>query len=75
MSKYVFNVGCPSIDLALQVQKNKKNLIEINNKYPGIGANINTKDPYIVVMQHPVTNEYFQSRIQIEKTLDAVDIS
>jgi len=69
---FVFNTGCPSIDLASNV-KNKPQLdFDPYLKYGGVGSCPNLKNGYIVVMQHPVTTEYSDSRIHIEQTLDAV---
>ena len=41
-------------------------------KYGGVGGNINWKNGYIVVMQHPVTTEFKKSKAHIEETLRAV---
>ena len=69
---FVFNTGCPSIDLASNV-KNKPQLdFDPYLKYGGVGSCPNLKIGYIVVMQHPVTTEYSDSRIHIEQTLEAV---
>lgn len=68
----VFNTGCPSIDLAAEV--NKKPTLNFNpiKKYGGVGEKINWENGYIVVMQHPVTTEYKSARKHIEETLHAV---
>ncbi len=70
---FVFNTGCPSIDLAKQVQE-KSNVLPFNpyEKYGGVGAQPDLANGYLVVMQHPVTNEYQDSRKHIETTLDAL---
>lgn len=69
---YIFNTGCPSIDLAKEVLKKPLLDFEPIKKYGGVGANINYKNGYIVVMQHPVTNEYKYAKEQILETLKAV---
>ena len=71
--KFVFNTGCPSIDLAYEVKKNNS-ILNFNpyEKYDGVGHYPSYSDGYIVVMQHPVTNEYEMSRKQIEETLEAI---
>jgi UDP-hydrolysing UDP-N-acetyl-D-glucosamine 2-epimerase len=68
----VFNTGCPSIDIAQEVAKN--NILTFNpyEKYGGVGSMPNLDNGYIVVMQHPVTNEYQDSRKHIESTLRAI---
>lgn len=70
---YVFNTGCPSIDLAKQIkEKSKKLPFNPYEKYGGVGAAPDLANGYIVVMQHPVTNEYQDSRKHIEMTLKAI---
>ena len=69
----VFNTGCPSIDLAANVAKNPTLNFDPFEKYGGVGSRINWKDGYLVVMQHPVTNEYESSRKHIEETLMAIN--
>ncbi len=69
---FVFNTGCPSIDLAAEALENPALDFNLYEKYGGVGAIPDYKDGYLVVMQHPVTNEYQQSRQHIEETLAAV---
>lgn len=69
---FVFNTGCPSIDLAAEVAKNPKMNFDPYAKYGGVGAKPDLSNGYLVVMQHPVTNEYTESRHHIEETLMAV---
>jgi UDP-hydrolysing UDP-N-acetyl-D-glucosamine 2-epimerase len=68
----VFNTGCPSIDLAELVLRRPDFDYLPYEKYGGVGNKPNLKDGYIVVMQHPVTNEYSESRIHIDETLKAL---
>jgi UDP-hydrolysing UDP-N-acetyl-D-glucosamine 2-epimerase len=69
---YVLNTGCPSIDLAAKVIQNSSLNFSPYEKYGGVGARPDFSSGYIVVMQHPVTNEYQASRNQIEETLFAI---
>ena len=69
----VFNTGCPSIDLAHEVKLDPAFQEDPLVKYGGVGAELNVEDDYIVVMQHPVTNEYEESRKHIAETLEAID--
>jgi len=69
----VFNTGCPSIDLAKEVLMSPELTFDPILKYGGVGSMINWEDGYMVVMQHPVTNEYNLSRVQILETLKAVN--
>lgn len=68
----VFNTGCPSIDLAAEVLKKSDKPFDPYAKYGGVGNHPDLTNGYVVVMQHPVTNEYKESRKHIEETLHAV---
>ena len=68
----VFNTGCPSIDVALEVQRHPALDFDPINKYGGVGERIQWEEGYIVVMQHPVTTEYTSARSDILETLRAV---
>lgn len=69
----VFNTGCPSIDLAKQVLEEPDiNHLELYKKYGGVGKELDLSNDYIVVMQHPVTTEYTESKDQINITLEAI---
>lgn len=69
----VFVTGCPSIDLAAEVLEEGAAL-DFNpyEKYGGVGEPIDYSDGYLVVMQHPVTTEYQESRQHVWQTLLAV---
>ncbi len=69
---YVFNTGCPSIDIAHQVAESPELDFDPLQKYGGVGENINWKDGYVVVMQHPVTTEYDEARNHVTMTLEAI---
>lgn len=69
----VINTGCPSIDLVKEVCSEKELNFDPLEKYGGVGADINWKDGYAVVMQHPVTTEYKQAREHILETLEAMN--
>ena len=68
----VINTGCPSMDLAREVLSRPELDFDPIIKYGGVGENINWKNGYIVVMQHPVTSEFEESKSNIEETLMAV---
>jgi len=69
---YVFNTGCPSIDLAKTVAQNPTLDFDPMTKYGGVGATLDISKGYLVVMQHPVTTEYNRARIDVMQTLEAV---
>lgn len=68
----VFNTGCPSIDLAAEVQQSPGFDFDIYKKYGGVGSFPDLSKGYWVVMQHPVTTEINSSRSHIEETLFAL---
>jgi UDP-hydrolysing UDP-N-acetyl-D-glucosamine 2-epimerase len=68
----VYLTGCPSIDIADLVIKNPVLDFDPFRKYGGVGKSTILSNGYLVVMQHPVTSEYENSRKQIEITLEAI---
>jgi len=69
----VINTGCPSIDLAREITEDPELNFDPIKKYGGVGVKLNWKSGYIVVMQHPVTTEYTESKAHIQETLNAVN--
>ena len=59
--KKVWNVGCPSIDLAKRV--NYKETVNLKKYDFGRGFKVNLKKSYIVVLIHPDTNKYKENFI------------
>lgn len=72
-NEMVFNTGCPSIDLAGEVVENPTFNFNPMQKYGGVGDTIDHTKDYLVVMQHPVTTEYQDSRQSIEETLYVIN--
>ena len=66
----VHHTGCPAIDTIACIDLSLPEDLFI--RYRGVGPDLDTKKPYIVVLQHPVTTEYGQGLEQIGKTLAAV---
>lgn len=69
---FVINTGCPSIDMAAEISKDTKLNFDPYQKYGGVGTSPSLENGYIMVMQHPVTTEYADSRKHIDETLYAV---
>lgn len=71
---YVFNVGCPRIDLVADELKNDSAVLlrDLFAKNAGVGEGLDLSKPFLLVSQHPVTTEFEASRKQIEETLDAL---
>ncbi len=71
-NKNIFYSGCPSIDLCKKIKKKSiSNMKKIKSLLVGVGNNIDLRDDYIIVMQHPVTNEYGYGNEQIHETMQA----
>lgn len=70
---YVFNTGCPSIDLAANALASPSLSFDPFKKYGGVGAHFSENEDYVVVMQHPVTTEYHEAKADVIKTLEVID--
>jgi UDP-hydrolysing UDP-N-acetyl-D-glucosamine 2-epimerase len=70
--EYIFNTGCPSIDIAKEVLDSTELDFDPFEKYPGVGSKFNYKKEYLVVMQHPVTTEYSKAREQMTNLLSVI---
>lgn len=68
----VMNTGCPSIDLAKMLNGTGAMDFDPVQKYGGVGEKLAWQKGYIVVMQHPVTTEYKESKKHILETLKAI---
>jgi UDP-hydrolysing UDP-N-acetyl-D-glucosamine 2-epimerase len=66
----VFNVGCPSIDIVARTEFGLRR--EALEQFGGAGSPVDPGQPFVLVMQHPVTTEYGQGMDQINETLEAV---
>ncbi|MFP6774084.1 MAG: UDP-N-acetylglucosamine 2-epimerase [Alphaproteobacteria bacterium] len=66
----VHMTGCPAIDLIADLDLSLPDDLFESNK--GVGATLDTKKPYLVVLQHPVTTEFGQGFEQVQETLAAV---
>ena len=66
----VFNTGCPSMDLVYEIMNSSDMIFDPMSKYKGVGKEINTNEGYIVVMQHPVTDEFEYSKDVLFKSVE-----
>ena len=67
----VHTVGCPSIDAIAGVSMDLPE--DIFDTYLGVGPPLNHNQPYLVVLQHPVTTEYGKGFHQIKATIKAIE--
>lgn len=66
-------VGCPRIDLVAEIAKKDGKLVERNRlEEEGVGGQIHFNEPFLLVVQHPVTTEYGKGEHQIHETLAAL---
>ncbi len=68
--QFVFNVGCPGIDLAARTPLGTPGAAL--KRLVGQATVVDPDAPFLVVMQHPVTTEFGDGLDQITATLDAV---
>jgi UDP-hydrolysing UDP-N-acetyl-D-glucosamine 2-epimerase len=66
----VFLTGCPSIDAIASLDLSLPH--DIFSRYRGVGGDLDPSQPYLVVLQHPVTTEYGRGLDQINETLGAI---
>jgi len=66
----VYFTGCPAIDLVADLDLSLPD--DFFESYRGVGPQIDIHQPYLVVLQHPVTTEYGQGSEQIQQTLNAI---
>jgi UDP-hydrolysing UDP-N-acetyl-D-glucosamine 2-epimerase len=72
-SETIFVTGCPSIDIARSVMSDQRLNFDPITKYGGVGAEVSTDQPYLVVMQHAVTSEQADAGAQVEEIIKVVD--
>ena len=71
-SDRVHVTGCPSIDVACAAVSAPMRANDVFATYGGVGPRLDLSEPYLVVMQHPVTTEHRDARRHVEETLQAV---
>lgn len=62
--------GCPAMDAIADIDLTLPE--DIFEEYGGVGAEIDPEEPYMLVVQHPVTTEFNRGLDQIQETLEAV---
>jgi UDP-hydrolysing UDP-N-acetyl-D-glucosamine 2-epimerase len=69
----VFATGCPSVDLAADIEENADDTYDPQEEYSGVGADVDVEDDYIVVQYHPVSTQYQSQYDKTWELIDAVD--
>ena len=70
---FIFNVGCPRVDIAKEVLEAKHQFDLHSLSQLGVGYDIDLKEDFLLVSQHPVTTEFNSAAEQVSATLQAVD--
>lgn len=65
----IYHVGCSSIDMAKRAQAEPP---VTDAELGGTGPSLDLAQPFVLVLQHPVTSEADQAEAQMQATLDAV---
>ena len=68
--QYVFNVGCPGIDLAARTRPGTRR--DALAEHCGDDSPIDPDEPFLLLIQHAVTTEYGHAPEQIDSTLHAI---
>ena len=66
----VFNFGCPAMDILADKELSINS--QMMSRYKGVGKQIDWQQPYILMVQHPVTTSYGQGYQQVAATLAAL---
>jgi UDP-hydrolysing UDP-N-acetyl-D-glucosamine 2-epimerase len=66
----VFDVGCPSIDLAKDILETDDKHYDPQEEYDGVGSDVDVTEDYLVVQHHPVPTDY---QTQYEKTWEVIN--
>lgn len=67
---YVFNYGCPAMDVLVNEDLSINN--EVMRPYLGVGKPLDWSKPYVLMVQHPVTTSYGHGFEQVSETLEAL---
>jgi UDP-hydrolysing UDP-N-acetyl-D-glucosamine 2-epimerase len=71
--KTIFPVGCTSFDVFEELDlKDLKSIMELQHR-SGVGSVLDVREPYLLVIQHPVTTEYESNFRNVNETIEAID--
>ena len=69
----VYTVGCPRLDLVKEaVARDTLTNEEFKSKYPGVGAEIDIENEFLLCSFHPVTTAADDLRDQVDKLMEAL---
>lgn len=74
-SKFIFNVGCPRLDIVKSAIEFDKLTNEVfYNRYTGVGNKVDIGADFLLVSYHPVTTEIDDMRYQVDNLLEALNV-
>lgn len=71
----IFIVGCTSLDMLTDIDLTDLGPLGEVQRNAGVGAEVDLSQPYLLVIQHPVTTEYDDNLAHIRETLSAAQAS
>ncbi|MCF2165522.1 UDP-N-acetylglucosamine 2-epimerase [Halobacterium salinarum] len=71
----IYRTGCPSIDIAAEIEQNRADNYDPQEEYGGVGDRVNVDEPYIVVQYHPIPTKYQSNYEKTRSLVNAVDKS
>jgi len=69
----IFAVGATSLDVIASLDLDDLSAVQKLQKTQGVGPVVDLRQPYLVVIQHPVTTEYSDNLTHIHETIAAVE--
>ena len=73
LPEYVYEVGCPRMDLVAEILTQNKQDLDQSLFSDGVGGEFDLAKPFLLLSQHPVTTEYGQGEDQINASLEAIE--
>ncbi|MDH5021365.1 UDP-N-acetylglucosamine 2-epimerase [Halobacterium rubrum] len=69
----IYRTGCPSIDIAAEIERNRSDHYDPQEEYGGVGDRVDVDEPYIVVQYHPLPTEYQSNYEKTRLLIEAVN--
>lgn len=69
----IFSVGSTSLDVFKELDMSNLNPVMELQKTVGVGVEVDLTQPYLIVIQHPVTTEYEKNLSNVNETILAID--
>ena len=70
-ARVIFNVGCPSVDALRSISYPSREAFAFTFRatYGGV---VNLREPYVLLIQHPVTTEFGDASKHMERTIESI---